>query len=178
MSLGMKVHGFENDDVLLASAIQLPLCKYFEQFDGRIKDFNNVRTYFDNLFSEDLIYCVDGQSMDRKSFINMNKYLIQNRMIATLEDIHFPDDTHIEYTVHWSNNDINVVTHVIGLMDGGKIIKVEPCRETSGVFANMNGSRWRKAIALQVDRNILGTKQWTLAQRMARSAYELLNFAL
>eukprot|EP00956_Cyclotella_meneghiniana_P001757 scaffold1934_cov76-Cyclotella_meneghiniana.AAC.11 len=172
MSLRMKVHFIEDDNVALASAVQLPLCKYFEQFDGNVKDFSHVRSYFDDLFSEDLIYCVDGQSMDRKAFIDMNKYLIQNRLIATLEDIHFSDDTHVEYTVNWSNDSISVVTHVIGLVDDqtSKIIKVEPCRETSGVFANMNGSRWKKVIALQVDRKILGASQWALAQKKARSA--------
>jgi len=30
-----------------------------------------------------------------------------------------------------------MVTHVVALVADGKIVKVEPCEETKGVFANM-----------------------------------------
>lgn len=167
----MAVQNFEDSDASLASeSIEGPLCAFLEQFDGTVKDFGDVRSHFNELFSEDLIYCLDGRPIDRQTFMSMNKYIIEHRMIATLEDIYFSDDTHIEYTVHWSNGEISMVTHVTGLVNDGKIIKLEPCPETSGVFANMLGPTWRKAIARQVDKRILSMKQWALAQRNARAA--------
>jgi hypothetical protein len=167
----MAVQNFEDSDASLASeSIEGPLCAFLEQFDGTAKDFGDVRSHFNELFSEDLIYCLDGRPIDRQTFMSMNKYIIEHRMIATLEDIYFSDDTHIEYTVHWSNGEISMVTHVTGLVNDGKIIKLEPCPETSGVFANMLGPTWRKAIASQVDKRILSMKQWALTQRNTRAA--------
>ena len=103
-------------------------------------------------------------------FMTMNKYLLENRMIATLEDIFFSDETHIEYTVHWGNDNISMVSHVTGVVDEGKIIKLEPCKETSGVFANIMGPTWRKNITVSIDKRILGMKTWALTQRVPRAA--------
>lgn len=171
MSIRTFARGFDDSDASLASKIiENPLCGYLEQFDGTAKDFGEVRPYLNEIFSEDLIYCVDGRPLGMQTFINMNKYLLENRMIATLEDIYFSDDTHIEYTVHWGNDDISMVLHVIGVVDEGKIIKLEPCKETSGAFANVMGPTWRKTIAVNIDKRILGMKTWALTQRVPRAA--------
>lgn len=148
--------------------MQFISCIY--NIDGTAKNLGDIRAKIDDLFSEDFIYCVDGRSIDRQTFINMNRYLLENRMIATLEDIFFSDDTHIEYTVHWGNDNLSMVTHVIGVVDDGKILKLEPCPETSGVFANMLGPTWRKAIAVNIDKRILNMKTWALTQRVPRAA--------
>ena len=160
-----------SENSLASESIEGPLCAFLHQFDGTSKDFAEVLLRFNDLFSNDLIYCVDGRPIDRQAFINMNKCLLEHRLVATLEDIYFTDDTHLEYTVHWSNGDISIVTHVTGVVsDDGKIIKLEPCPETSGAFANLLGPSWRKTIALHVDKRILGMKQWALTQRNARAA--------
>eukprot|EP00956_Cyclotella_meneghiniana_P014232 scaffold21250_cov70-Cyclotella_meneghiniana.AAC.13 len=140
----MTAHGIDDSITSLASSIEEPLCRYLDQFD-------------------------DGRSMDRKTFVNVNQCLLENQMIATLEDVYFPDDTHIDYTVHWGNDDISIVTHFTGVVDDDQIIKLEPCRETSSALANMYGSRWKKNIALQVDKKILGMKTWALTQQYARA---------
>ena len=171
MSLRTKAQGFDDSDATLASkTVESPLCQYLEQFDGTAKDFADVRPYFNELFSEIFIYCADGRTLDRQAFINMNKYLLDSKMIATLEDIYFSDDTHVEYTVHWGNDNLSMVSHVIGIVDEGKIIKLEPCPETSGVFANMLGPRWRKAIAVNIDKRVSRMKTWALIQRVPRAA--------
>lgn len=44
----------------------------------------------------------------------------------------------MEYTVHWGNEIVSMVSHLIALVGPeGKIIKVEPCEETKSIFANM-----------------------------------------
>ena len=169
MSFRMTAHGIDDSITSLASSIEEPLCRYLDQFDGTIKDFGVVQLHLNDLFSEDLIFCADGRSMDRKTFVNVNQCLLENQMIATLEDVYFPDDTHIDYTVHWGNDDISIVTHFTGVVDDDQIIKLEPCRETSSALANMYGSRWKKNIALQVDKKILGMKTWALTQQYARA---------
>ena len=161
----------ESENSLASESIEGPLCAFLQQFDGTTKDFDEVLLHFNDLFSKDIIYCVDGRAIDRQAFINMNKFLLEHRLVATLEDIYFSDDTHIEYTVHWSNGVISTVIRVTGVIsDDGKIIKLEPCRETSGAFANFLGPSWRKTIALHVDKRILGMRQWALTQRNARAA--------
>eukprot|EP00804_Cyclotella_cryptica_P029447 CCRYP_011277-RA/>CCRYP_011277-RA protein AED:0.33 eAED:0.37 QI:0/0/0.5/1/0/0/2/598/143 len=132
MSTRIVTQDFYDGDAALASeSVEGPLCAYLNEFDGTSKDLGEIRPHINELFSDDLIYCVDGKPIDRQTFICLNKYLLEHRMIATLEDIYFSDDTHIEYTVHWGNDDVSMVTHVVGLVDSGKIIKIESCPETS-----------------------------------------------
>ena len=172
MSTRIVLRDFDEGNAALASeSIEGPLCAYLNEFDGTSKDFSELTPHLNELFSDDLIYCVDGRPIDRKTFICLNKYLLENRMIATIEDIYFADDTHIEYTVHWGNDDVSMVTHVVGLVDSGKVIKIESCPETSSAFANifrrLNG---KNALVDGLDKKIMKIKEWALTQRASRAA--------
>lgn len=172
MSTRMVLQDFDEGKAALASeSIEGPLCAYLNEFDGTSKDFSELRPHLNGLFSDDLIYCVDGKPIDRQTFTSLNKYLLEHHMIATPEDIYFADDTHIEYTVHWANDDVSMVTHVLGLVDSGKIIKIESCPETSSAFANiflrLDG---KKAIVDGLDKKIMKIKEWALTQRASRAA--------
>jgi len=80
---------------------------------------------------------MDGEPIDKSTFIQINEKMLQRGVVATLEDISFIDDFHVEYTVHWYYNDYNSrVTHVTALVVDKKIVKLEPCRETRSAFAN------------------------------------------
>lgn len=160
---------FREGDAVATESIEAPLCAYLQVFDGESKDFSKLRPHLNELFSDDLIYCVDGKPIDRETFICLNKHLLESRMIATLEDIYFSDDNHIEYTVHWGNDHISVVTHVTGLVIDGKIIKVEPCPETSSVFANIFlGCNWKSAIAMRVDKRLMSLKELQMDKRLTK----------
>ena len=126
-------------------SIEEPLCTYLSLFDGTKKDLTDVQTHIDNLFSDNFIHMMDGEPIDKSTFIQINKKMLQRGVVATLEDISFIDDFHVEYTVHWYYNDYNSrVTHVTALVVDKKIVKLEPCRETRSAFANrmafFNGS--------------------------------------
>lgn len=127
-------------------SIEEPLCTYLSLFDGTSKkDLTDVQTHIDNLFSDNFIHMMDGEPIDKSTFIQINEKMLQRGVVATLEDISFIDDFHVEYTVHWYYNDYNSrVTHVTALVVDKKIVKLEPCRETRGAFANrmefFNGS--------------------------------------
>mmetsp|Transcript_24293 Transcript_24293/g.43792 ORF Transcript_24293/g.43792 Transcript_24293/m.43792 type:complete len:253 (+) Transcript_24293:45-803(+) len=123
---------------LASVSIEEPLCNYLTAFDGTKKDFNDIRPYFDDLFSDNLIHLMDGHPIGKPSFTRINKNLLEQRLVATLEDIHFVDDMHVEYTVHWSNEYTSMVTHIIAFVADGKIVKMQPCEETKGVFAGMS----------------------------------------
>ncbi|KAL7527606.1 hypothetical protein ACHAXR_002035, partial [Thalassiosira sp. AJA248-18] len=125
------------DNELASASIEEPLCNYLSSFDGKKKDFNDIRSSFDNLFSDDLIHLMDGLPVDKQNFLCINKHLLEQSMVATLEDIYFVDDDHVEYTVHWSNEHTSMVIHVVALVEGGKIVFLKPCEETKGVFASM-----------------------------------------
>lgn len=124
------------DDKLASESILEPLFAYLNAFDGTKKEFKDIQHLFDNLFSDDLFHLMDGHPTDRNALIRLNEYMLQQRIVAVLEDIYFQDDTHVEYTVHWGNEDVSMVRHVVALVDDGKIIKLEPCEETKSVFAN------------------------------------------
>ena len=127
-------------------SIEEPLCTYLSLFDGGTKkDLTDVQTHIDNLFSDNFIHMMDGEPIDKSTFIQINEKMLQRGVVATLEDISFIDDFHVEYTVHWYYNDYNSrVTHVTALVVDKKIVKLEPCRETRSAFANrmafFNGS--------------------------------------
>ena len=126
-----------DDDLLASSTIEEPLCRYLGAFDGNQKEFTDIQSDFHNLFSTNLIHLMDGHPISKDSFICLNQHLLQQCMVATLEDIYFIDDTHVEYTVHYANEHVSMVTHVMALVADGKIVKIEPCEETKGVFANI-----------------------------------------
>ena len=129
--------GLDSND-LASVSIEEPLCSYLSAFDGSRKDFDtHIRPHFDNLFSDNLIYLVDGHPVDNSAFTCINKQLREQRSVATLEDIYFVDDEHVEYTVHWCNESTSLVTHVVALVVDGKIVLIKPCEETEGVFANL-----------------------------------------
>ena len=121
-------------------SIEEPLCNFLSAFDGTKKEFRDVRPHFDDLFSDDLIYMMDDRPINKTALMCIIKHILEERIVATLEDIYFPDDTHVEYTVHWGNEHTSMVSHVIALVSDGKILKVEPCEETKGVFANLNNT--------------------------------------
>mmetsp|Transcript_2438 Transcript_2438/g.3724 ORF Transcript_2438/g.3724 Transcript_2438/m.3724 type:complete len:248 (+) Transcript_2438:25-768(+) len=123
---------------LASVSIEEPLCNYLTAFDGTKKDFDDIRPYFDDLFSDNLIHLMDGHPIGKLTFTHINKYLLEQRLVATLEDIYFVDDMHVEYTVHWSNEYTSMVTHIIAFVADGKIVKMQPCEETKGVFAGMS----------------------------------------
>merc|ERR1719379_1005063 len=128
---------YNNDDELDSVSVEEPLCNYLAAFDGKKKDFNDVRPYFDDLFSDNLIHLMDGQPVGKSTFSSIIKNLIDQRFVATLEDLFFVDDTHIEYTVHWGNEHTSMVTHIMAVVADGKIMKMQPCEETKGAFAGM-----------------------------------------
>lgn len=118
-------------------SIEEPLCTYLSLFDGTKKDLTDVQTHIDNLFSDNFIHMMDGEPIDKSTFIQINEKMLQRGVVATLEDISFIDDFHVEYTVHWYYDDYNSrVTHVTALVVDKKIVKLEPCRETRSAFAN------------------------------------------
>ena len=126
-------------------SIEEPLCTYLSLFDGQVQTHTDVQTHSDNLFSDNFIHMMDGEPIDKSTFIQINEKMLQRGVVATLEDISFIDDFHVEYTVHWYYNDYNSrVTHVTALVVDKKIVKLEPCRETRSAFANrmafFNGS--------------------------------------
>jgi hypothetical protein len=126
-----------DDNDQLGVPIEEPLCKYLGAFDGRRKDFKEIRQYFDDLFSDNVIHLMDGHPIDKSDFISINKQLLKQRMVAKLEDIYYIDNEHVEYTVGWGNEYQSMVAHVIALVVDGKIAFIKPCEETKSVFSNM-----------------------------------------
>ena len=51
-----------------SESIEGPLCNYLAVFDGSEKDFDDVRSIFDELFSDNLIYLFDGRPIDKEAF--------------------------------------------------------------------------------------------------------------
>lgn len=129
------------------SVIEEPLCAYLSLFDGTKKDMADVHIHIiDNLFSDNLVHMMDSDTpIDKSSFIQINKQMLKQGIVATLEDINFVDEYNIEYTVHWYyNENSSRVTHVSALVVDQKIIKLEPCVETRSAFANnMTFPSWR-----------------------------------
>lgn len=130
-------YAYHDSNQLTSSSIEEPLCNYLGAFDGTKKSFRDILPYFDDLFSDTLIHMLDGHPMDKSAFRCINEQLLEQRMVATLEDIYFADDSHVEYTVHWSNGCASVVSHAVALVVDSKIVLVKPCEETKSVFANM-----------------------------------------
>ena len=126
-----------DDNDQLVVPIEEPLCKYLSAFDGRRKDFKEIRQFFDDLFSDNFIHLMDGHPIDKNEFIRINKQLLKQRMVAKLEDIYYIDNEHVEYTVGWGNEYTSMVAHVVALVVDGKIAFIRPCEETRSVFANM-----------------------------------------
>lgn len=130
-----------NSNEMLASVcIEIPLCNWISQFDGTKKGFDDIQPAFDALFSDKLIHMMDGQQpIDKQKFICVIKHLLEQQIVATLEDMYFIDDTHVEYTINYSNGkNTSMVIHVEAVVGSeGKIIKIEPCQETKGVYTNM-----------------------------------------
>mmetsp|Transcript_31328 Transcript_31328/g.54470 ORF Transcript_31328/g.54470 Transcript_31328/m.54470 type:complete len:82 (+) Transcript_31328:870-1115(+) len=77
-------------------SIEDPLCNYLSAFDGTKKEFNDIQPYFDNLYSENFIHLMDGNPIDKQTYACIIKQLLEKRIVATLEDIYFVDDTHVE----------------------------------------------------------------------------------
>mmetsp|Transcript_21741 Transcript_21741/g.37335 ORF Transcript_21741/g.37335 Transcript_21741/m.37335 type:complete len:219 (+) Transcript_21741:160-816(+) len=125
-------------DEIASISIEEPLCNYLTAFDGTAKEFDDIQCYFDDLFAENMIHLMDGDPVGKETFVCMNKHFLRERFVATLEDIEFVDDTHVEYTVHWGNEHTSWVTHVKAVVVDGKIIKVQPCEETKGAYAGMH----------------------------------------
>ena len=125
--------------VIFASvSIEEPLCNYLSKFDGTKKNFSDIRPEFDALFSQNFIHLGDGRhTMDKNTFICMTKHLLEQQMVASVEDLYFVDDTHVEYTVHWCNGETGMVVHVEAVVADGKIVKITPCVETRDVYAKM-----------------------------------------
>jgi len=86
--------------VIFASvSIEEPLCNYLSKFDGTKKNFSDIRHEFDSLFSQNFIHLGDGRhTMDKNTFICMTKHLLEQQMVASVEDLYFVDDTHVEYS--------------------------------------------------------------------------------
>ena len=102
----------------------------------------------DNLFSENFIHMMDGNApIDKVTFVQINKQMLKQGIVATLEDINFLDEYSLEYTVHWYyTEDSSRVTHVSALVADQKIVKLEPCVETRSAYANnMMFSSWKGA---------------------------------
>ena len=103
----------------------------------------------DNLFSENFVHMMDGNApIDKLTFVQINKQMLKQGIVATLEDINFVDEYNLEYTVHWYyTEDSSRVTHVSALVADRKIVKLEPCVETRGAYANNMtfSSAWRDA---------------------------------
>ena len=121
------------------SFIEEPLCAYLSLFDGTKQDMTDVHIQIiDNLFSDNFVHMMDGDTpIDKLSFIHINRQMLKQGIVATLEDINFVDEYNIEYTVHWYyNENSSRVTHVSALVVDQKIIKLEPCVETRSAFAN------------------------------------------
>jgi len=127
-------------------SIEEPLCAYLSLFDGTKKDLKDVQIHIDNLFSDNFVHMMDGDTpIDKPTFIQINKQMLQQGIVATLEDIYFVDEYNVEYTVHWYYNEYSSrVTHVSALVIDQKIVKLEPCLETRSAFANnMRFSSWK-----------------------------------
>lgn len=127
-------------------SIEEPLCAYLSLFDGAKKDLKDVQIHIDNLFSDNFVHMMDGDTpIDKPTFIQINKQMLQQGIVATLEDIYFVDEYNVEYTVHWYYNEYSSrVTHVSALVIDQKIVKLEPCLETRSAFANnMRFSSWK-----------------------------------
>jgi len=122
---------------MACKSIEEPLCNYLSVFDGTKRDFDDIRPRFDELYDDNLIHLVDGHPIDKRTFARVNERLLEQRVVATLEDIYFTDDNHVEYTVHWKSGCASMVTHVSALVVDGRIVKIEPCAETKGVFAHI-----------------------------------------
>jgi len=101
----------------------------------------------DNLFSDNFLHMMDGDMLiDKAAFIQINKQMLKQGIVATLEDINFVDEYNVEYTVHWYCKENSRVTHVSALVVDQKIVKLEPCAETRSAFANnMMFSSWKNA---------------------------------
>lgn len=125
----------QSSELLSSVSIEQPLCNYLSVFDGTKKTFQDIRPQFDKLFSYKLIHLMDGHPVDKSTFICFTKQLLEQNAVATLEDIFFVDDNHVEYTVHWCGEKTSMVTHVEALVEDGRIIKITPCVETRDVFA-------------------------------------------
>mmetsp|Transcript_16490 Transcript_16490/g.23343 ORF Transcript_16490/g.23343 Transcript_16490/m.23343 type:complete len:270 (+) Transcript_16490:30-839(+) len=129
------------------SFIEEPLCAYLGLFDGTTKELADVHIHIiDALFSDNFVHIMDSDTpIDKSSFIHINREMLKQGIVATLEDINFVDEYNIEYTVHWYyNENSSRVTHVSALVVDQKIIKLEPCVETRSAFANnMTFSSWR-----------------------------------
>jgi len=116
----------------------------------------DVQIYIiDNLFSDNFLHMMDGDMpIDKAAFIQINKQMLKQGIVATLEDINFVDEYNVEYTVHWYYKENSRVTHVSALVVDQKIVKLEPCAETRSAFANnMMFSSWKNA---KDSRNWLG----------------------
>lgn len=138
---------FGDGTVPASVCIEEPLCNYLATFDGTRKDFATVKLHFDALFSDTMIHLMDDGHLPvgKETFARINEYLLDVRAVATLEDIWFVDDTHVDYTVHWGNDVTSMVVHNVAVVADGKIIKVEPCQETKGIFAALSpGMRYRR----------------------------------
>eukprot|EP01083_Nonionella_stella_P207915 754882_1 len=119
-------------------SIEEPLCNYLAAFDGTRRDFDDVRRNFDNLFSDDLVHMMDGlHTIDKPDVARIHERLMDRRVVATLEGIHFVDDMRFEYTVHWRDDRVSMVAHIIAVVEDGKIVEMRPCKETVDVFASM-----------------------------------------
>jgi len=127
-------------------SIEEPLCAYLSLFDGTKKELKDVQIHIDNLFSDNFVHMMDGDKpIDKTAFIQINKQMLQQGVVATLEDIYSVDEYTVEYTVHWYYNEYSSrVTHVSALVIDRKIVKVEPCIETRSAFANnMRFPSWK-----------------------------------
>mmetsp|Transcript_3417 Transcript_3417/g.6257 ORF Transcript_3417/g.6257 Transcript_3417/m.6257 type:complete len:151 (+) Transcript_3417:636-1088(+) len=87
---------YDNDLLMTSISIEDPLCNYLSAFDGTKKEFNDIQPYFDNLYSENFIHLMDGNPIDKQTYACIIKQLLEKRIVATLEDIYFVDDTHVE----------------------------------------------------------------------------------
>lgn len=125
------------DNEPASACIEESLCSYLGAFDGKEKDFDVVRPCLDDLFSQNVIHLIDGFPMHTGAFILVNKNLLKQRAIATLEDVYFVDDTHVEFTVHWCIGRTSIVINVTAFVVDGKIAMVEPCEETMGASAHL-----------------------------------------
>ncbi|KAL7498606.1 hypothetical protein ACHAWT_007780 [Skeletonema menzelii] len=130
------------------SFIEEPLCAYLSLFDGSKQDMTDVHIQIiDNLFSDNFVHMMDGNTpIDKLTFVQINKQMLKQGIVATLEDINFVDEYNLEYTVHWyCTENSSRVTHVSALVVDQKIVKLEPCVETRSAFANnMTFSSWRE----------------------------------
>ena len=76
------------------SFIEEPLCAYLSLFDGTKKDMTDVHIQIiDNLFSDNFVHMMDGITpIDKLTFVQINKQMLKQGIVATLEDINFVDE--------------------------------------------------------------------------------------